>query len=72
MAKSLLLINCEKYSIGFIKWIHPEPEKTGGFKLGLPVVKSIINLYGGNMEIKSIPNDKTTISIFLQENNKIV
>lgn len=46
--------------------------KTGGVGLGLSVVKSIINLHGGNVEVKSIPNDKTTVSIFLQKNHKIV
>ena len=46
--------------------------KTGGVGLGLSVVKSIINLHGGNIEAKSIPNDKTTISIIFQINNKTI
>ena len=46
--------------------------RTGGVGLGLSVVKSIINLHGGNIEVKSTPNDKTTISIFLRKNYKTI
>ncbi|NJD22207.1 MAG: GHKL domain-containing protein [Melioribacter sp.] len=46
--------------------------RTGGVGLGLSVVKSIITLHGGNVEVKSTPNDITTISIFLHKNQKII
>ena len=46
--------------------------RTGGVGLGLSVVKSIINLHGGNIEVVSIPNGKTTISIFLQKSTKTI
>ena len=38
---------------------------TGGVGLGLSVVKSIASLHGGDVDVKSVVNDKTTISIIL-------
>ncbi len=37
----------------------------GGVGLGLSVVKSIINLHGGDVEVTSVINDKTTFSLIL-------
>lgn len=38
---------------------------TGGVGLGLSVVKSIINLHGGDVEVTSVINGKTTFSLIL-------
>ena len=43
-----------------------------GVGLGLAICRAAANLHGGNIEVKSIPNDKTTISIFLQKNYKTI
>ena len=40
--------------------------KTGGVGLGLSVVKSIVTMHNGELEVKSIYNDITTFSIILQ------
>ncbi len=46
--------------------------RTGGVGLGLSVVKSIIALHGGNVEVVSTPNSKTTISILLHKKHEII
>ncbi len=39
-----------------------------GLGLGLAIVKKIVSLYGGKFEIKSQPNDKTTVTVaFLKQ-----
>lgn len=41
--------------------------KTGGVGLGLSVVKSIIDLHKGSLEVKSIPNKETIFTIVLNK-----
>lgn len=43
----------------------PQTKHTGGVGLGLSVVKSIISLHGGEVEVISVINGKTTFSLIL-------
>lgn len=42
-----------------------QTKHTGGVGLGLSVVKSIMNLHGGDVQVTSVINDKTTFSFIL-------
>lgn len=55
----------------FYRVDNSRTRKTGGVGLGLSVVKSIVNLHDGNVEVGSCANNKTTISISLPKNRNL-
>lgn len=55
----------EKIFDRFYRADESRTRKTGGVGLGLSVVKSIVNLHGGNIEVFSTPDNITTISLLI-------
>jgi signal transduction histidine kinase len=55
----------EKIFDRFYRAYKSRARKTGGVGLGLSVVKSIVNLHKGNVEVQSNDNSLTTLSISL-------
>lgn len=55
----------EKIFDRFYRIEKSRTRKTGGVGLGLSVVKSIVNLHGGDIEVSSAPNNITTISLLI-------
>jgi signal transduction histidine kinase len=42
-----------------------------GTGLGLPLTKSLVGLHGGAMDIKSVPGDGTTVTVWLPKRRKV-
>lgn len=60
----------EKIFDRFYRIEKSRTRKTGGVGLGLSVVKSIVNLHGGDIEVTSAPNNITTISLLIPKDRR--